>query len=92
MKSLILINYVIKAAIRDRLILGVSLMLVLATALSFFMASAAITEQDQFAAVFSAGSIRILNAVGLVLFIVFLSAAVSRSGTSNSCCPALLDV
>ena len=71
MTPAILIRYVITAAIRDKLIIGLCLLLALAVSLSFFMASAALTEQDQFAAVFSAGSIRILNAIGLVLFIVF---------------------
>jgi hypothetical protein len=71
MKSFILINYILKAAIRDRLLLGLALLLVMAVCLSLFMGSAAITEQDQFVAVFSAGSIRLLNAIGLILFIVF---------------------
>jgi len=71
MQSLILIHYILKAAIRDRLLLGLSLLLVMAVCLSMFMGSAAVTEQDQFVAVFSAGSIRLLNAIGLILFIVF---------------------
>ncbi|MBL4805250.1 MAG: hypothetical protein JKY71_10325 [Alphaproteobacteria bacterium] len=71
MKSVILIQYILKAAIRDRLLLGVSLLLVMAVCMSMFMGSAAVSEQDQFAAVFAAGSIRLLNAIGLTLFIVF---------------------
>ena len=71
MKSVILIQYILKAAIRDRLLLGLSLLLVMAVCMSMFMGSAAVTEQDQFAAVFAAGSIRLLNAIGLTLFIVF---------------------
>lgn len=66
-----LISYVITAAIRDRLIVGLCILLAGAVSLSIFMGGAAITEQDRFVAVFSAGSIRILNIVGLVLFIVF---------------------
>lgn len=71
MISSTLIRYVITAAIRDRLMIGLCVLLVLAISLSVFMSSAAITEQDQFAAVFAAGSIRVLNCLGLVLFIVF---------------------
>ena len=43
----------------------------MAISLSVFMGGAAIIEQDRFVAVFSAGSIRLLNSLGLVLFIVF---------------------
>lgn len=71
MKFIILIQYILKAAIRDKLLLGLALLLLMSVALSMFMGSAAVTEQDQFAAVFAAGSIRLLNAIGLILFIVF---------------------
>lgn len=71
MKSVILIQYILKAAIRDRLLLGLALLLILSVCVSLFMGSAAVNEQDQFAAVFAAGSIRLLNAIGLTLFIVF---------------------
>lgn len=71
MKPLILIRYVVTAAIRDKLVIGLCLMLLMAVSLSLFMGSTALTEQDQFVAVFSAGSIRILNVLGLILFIVF---------------------
>lgn len=71
MISTTLIRYVITAAIRDKLIIGLCVLLLMAISLSLFMGSAALTEQDQFAAVFAAGSIRVLNCLGLVLFIVF---------------------
>ena len=71
MISSTLIRYVITAAIRDKLIIGLCILLLMAISLSLFMGSAALTEQDQFAAVFAAGSIRVLNCLGLVLFIVF---------------------
>ena len=71
MLKLPLIKYVITAAIRDRLIIGMCVLILCTIAMSIFMGSAAIIEQDQFMAVFSAGSIRILNVLGLVLFIVF---------------------
>jgi len=71
MIPLTMIRYVVTAAIRDRLIIGLCFLLIMAVSLSIFMGAAAITEQDEFVAVFSAGSIRMLNAFGLVLFIVF---------------------
>ncbi|MGB0720008.1 MAG: hypothetical protein ACPGRX_06020, partial [Bdellovibrionales bacterium] len=58
-------------AIRDRLIIAMLVLIGLSASLSVFMASAAVTEQDQFTAVFSAGSLRILGVLGLVLFVVF---------------------
>lgn len=69
--SLALISYIWKAAIRDKLLISVFVMVALVVAMSFFMASASITEQDQFAAVYMAGSLRILSILGLVLFTVF---------------------
>lgn len=69
--SLSLITYVWKAAIRDRLIIAMLVMVGLSASLSIFMASAAITEQDQFAAVFSSGSLRVLGVLGLALFVCF---------------------
>lgn len=66
-----LMAYILKAALRDRLLLSLAVLLTLACALSYFLASAAIIEQDRFAAVFTAGSVRILNVFGLVLFTVF---------------------
>ena len=69
--SALLVKYVLKAAIRDKLVLSLLLLLALATSLSIFMGSAANTESDQFAAVFAAGSIRLLNVFGLCLFVIF---------------------
>jgi hypothetical protein len=66
-----LILYALKAAVRDRLILSFLTLLLVASSLSIFMGSAAVVEQDRFAVVYAAGSIRALNAAGLVLFIVF---------------------
>lgn len=48
------------------------LILVAITAsMSIFMASSSITEQDQFLAVYSSGSLRILTVLGLVIFTAF---------------------
>lgn len=69
--SLALIQYVLKAAIRDRLMLAMLLLIILTTSMSMLMASAAINEQDQFLAVYTSGSLRILSVLGLVVFTAF---------------------
>ncbi len=69
--SLSLIAYVWSAAIRDKLIISMLVLIILSASMSFFMASAAMTEQNQFTSVYMAGSLRILSILGLVLFTVF---------------------
>lgn len=69
--SLALVQYVLKAAIRDKLILAMLVLIALTTSMSIFMASSAITEQDQFLAVYASGSLRILSVLGLVVFTAF---------------------
>jgi len=69
--SLSLIQYVLKAAIRDRLIIAMIVLIALTTSMAIFMASSAITEQDQFLAVYTSGSLRILAVLGLVVFTAF---------------------
>ena len=71
MMSAALIQYVLKAAIRDKLIIAMLVLIVLTTSMSIFMASSAITEQDQFLAVYASGSLRILAVLGLVVFTAF---------------------
>jgi hypothetical protein len=66
-----LVKYVIKAAVHDRLVISMFSLIVVATSLSIFMASSAVTETDQFALVFAAGGLRMTSVVGLVLFVVF---------------------
>jgi len=66
-----LIQYVLKAAIRDKLIIAMLVLIVLTTSMSIFMASSAITEQDQFLAVYASGSLRIVAVLGLVVFAAF---------------------
>jgi len=65
------IKYALTAAIRDRLILSMFLLMAVGASLAIFLGSAAITESDQFAVVFAAGGLRFAGAAGLVLFIVF---------------------
>jgi len=66
-----LISYIFKAALRDRLMLSVFLMMGVGASLSIFLGSAAALEKDQFAIVFMAGSLRIASMVALILFVIF---------------------
>ena len=66
-----LIGYVLKAAIRDKLFIAMLALIVATVSMSFFMASSAITEQDQFLTVYASGSLRMLSVLGLVVFTVF---------------------
>jgi hypothetical protein len=66
-----LVRYVLMAAVRDRLILSLMLMIVVGACLSLFLGSAALIEGDQFALVFAASGLRFAGVAGLVLFIVF---------------------
>lgn len=66
-----MVNYVLKAAVRDRLVVSMFILLALAVSLSIFFGAAAVNEKDQFVAVFAAGSIRIMSVLGLCLFVVF---------------------
>lgn len=66
-----LIKYVMTAARRDRLMMVLLLMVLVGGALSIFMGSSAINEQDRFALVFAATGLRFAGAASLILFIVF---------------------
>lgn len=66
-----LIRYVLMAAVRDRLILSLLLVIVLGSCLSIFLGSAAVVESRQFALVYTAGGLRFTGIFGLVLFVVF---------------------
>lgn len=66
-----LIQYVLIAALRDKLVLSLSIIFILCASLSVFLGSSAITEQDQFTLVFAASTIRLAGATGLILFVVF---------------------
>lgn len=66
-----LVRYVLTAAMRDRLILTLMLMIGLGAGTSVFLGSASITEQDSFALVFGSGGLRFLSVIGLVLFCCF---------------------
>jgi hypothetical protein len=65
------VRYVLSAAVRDRLIISLLVIIGLGAALSVFLGTAAYIEKYQFVLVFSAGGLRILSVMGLVLFCVF---------------------
>lgn len=71
MLSVPLIKYVMMAALRDRLVLSLMVLVVVGAALSLSLGSAALIEYDQFSLVFAAGGLRFAGVVGLVLFVVF---------------------
>ena len=71
MLSIPLTRYVLTAAIRDRLIPVLLLVMIVGTCVSVFLGSAAIIEANKFAMVFTAGSVRFIGVLGLVLFVVF---------------------
>ncbi len=71
MISFPLVQYVLTAALRDRLMVMLALMIVLGCSLSVFLGSAAVVERSSFAVVFGSGGLRFLGVMGLVLFISF---------------------
>ena len=64
-------RYVLSAAVRDRLIISLLVIIGLGAALSVFLGTAAYVEKYQFVLVFAAGGLRILSVLGIVLFCVF---------------------
>lgn len=64
-----LVKYVIKAAVRDRLILSLLLLVILGVSIAIFLGSSAVAEKGQFAVVFAAGGLRVAGVIGLVLFV-----------------------
>ncbi len=69
--SIPLIKYVLIAALRDKLVLSLLVLILLGSALAIFLGSAAIIEKDQFVMVFTAAGLRVVSVLGLVLFVVF---------------------
>lgn len=66
-----LVQYVLTAAVRDRLILSFVVLIALGISLSLFMGGAAIVEKRQFVLTFAGGGLRLVGIMGLVLFVVF---------------------
>lgn len=66
-----LVRYVLTAALRDKLMLTLVVMILMGAAIAVFMGSSAVTEADQFALVFGSGGLRFLGVIGLVIFCCF---------------------
>ena len=71
MLSIPLIKYVIKAALRDKLMLAMATVLVVGASLAMFLGSGAIVAKSLFTLVFAGAGSRILVVLGMVLFVVF---------------------
>ncbi|HBH26039.1 MAG TPA: hypothetical protein DDX54_01350 [Rhodospirillaceae bacterium] len=70
MPSLLLIRYVLTAALRDRVLLALASALLVGGAIAVFLGSAALIEQDRFTLVFAGGALRAVGALAVVLFVV----------------------
>lgn len=66
-----LISYILTAAMRDKLVMTLLLMIAVGAGVSIFLGSSAITEQDSFALVLGSSGLRFLNVFGIVLFVCF---------------------
>ncbi len=66
-----LIKYVLVAAVRDKLMMSMAVILLVGASLAMFLGSAALVEKSLFTLVFAGASLRILVVLGLVLFVVF---------------------
>jgi hypothetical protein len=66
-----LVKYVLTAALRDRLLISLLLLLLVGVSMAIFMGSGAVVEKTRFALVFAAGGLRLMGVLGLVLFAVF---------------------
>ncbi len=66
-----LMRYVVTAALRDRIVLTLFLMILLGISTAMFLGSASMIEEDQSSIVFAAGGIRFLGILGVILFSCF---------------------
>lgn len=67
----LLAKYILKAALRDRLPLIFLISVFVIFSLSAFIGGSAITEQDQFAIIFTANTLRFLSVSFIILYISF---------------------
>jgi hypothetical protein len=63
--------YVLRAGIKDRLILSCLALTILTVCLSLFVGDAAIVEKSQFVVVYAAGGLRVLSVLAITLFTAF---------------------
>jgi len=66
-----LIGFILTAALRDKLVMTLMLMIMLGAGVSVFLGSSGVTEQESFSVVFGAGGLRFLGVLGIVLFVSF---------------------
>jgi hypothetical protein len=66
-----MMKYIFMAAKRDKLVLSLFLMMIISSCMAVFLGSAAVIEKNLFVLVFSAGILRIVTVLGLVLFVTF---------------------
>lgn len=66
-----LVRFILTAALRDRLMITLLVMIVLGASLATFLGGASVSEEASFALVFGAGGLRFLGVIGIVLFVSF---------------------
>lgn len=66
-----LIGFILTAALRDKLVMTLMLMILLGAGVSVFLGASGMTEQESFSVVFGAGGLRFLGVLGIVLFVCF---------------------
>lgn len=71
MNTLLLTQYILRAAKKDRLILSFLVAIIVGVSLSAFLGSVAVTEKDQFFIVFAASILRVGAVATLFLFITY---------------------
>ncbi len=71
MISKTLIKYILTAALRDKLMMTLALMIAMGGVVAVFTGSASVTEGDSFALVFGSGGLRFLGVTGVILFCCF---------------------
>ncbi|MCB9995978.1 MAG: hypothetical protein H6869_06020 [Rhodospirillales bacterium] len=66
-----LVKYVLTAALRDKLVLSLFILMTVGASMAIFLGSAAVVEANEFSVIFAAAGLRLAGVIGLVLFIVF---------------------
>ena len=66
-----LVKYVLTAAMRDKLMITLILMIALGASVSLFLGGAATSEEGAFSSVFASGGLRFLGVMGVVMFCAF---------------------
>lgn len=66
-----ILKYILLTAIRDRLYVGLFIILIAAFGISAFLGETALTEKTQMAIAYTSGSCRMIFAVGMILFVCF---------------------